>query len=183
MLRLFVALWPPDGVAESLAECAAFSLRTREGRELRQTAPHRIHLTCAFLGDVPGTRVGELADRLTALAAEVHAFELTLDHAGHFGDRVVWAAPREPVEDLRALAKSTRIAIREAGLSVQGNDFRPHVTLARTRQEAVLAPVAAALSEALAANPITWHADDLCLVSSVRSPAASYGILERWPLS
>jgi hypothetical protein len=32
-------------------------------------------------------------------------------------------------------------------------------------------------------DPIRWNADDLCLVSSVRSAGGAYEVLERWPLS
>jgi 2'-5' RNA ligase len=182
VLRVFVALWPPVAVADALADTAATAMRTREGRELRPTAARRIHLTCAFLGDVSGRQVGELAEHLVDVAASATAAELTLDRAGHFGDHVVWAAPADPVDELKALAKSVRIATRAAGLSVQGNEFKPHLTVARTRQDAALTPVVERFSELLAANPVRWLADELCLVSSVRAATATYDVLERWSL-
>jgi RNA 2',3'-cyclic 3'-phosphodiesterase len=182
VLRVFVALWPPVQVAQALADAATAAIRTKEGRDLRPTAPHRIHLTCAFLGDVSGRQVGELADHLVDVAATSVASDLSLDRAGHFGDHVLWAAPAEPFDDLKALAKSVRIAIRSAGLSVQGSEFRPHLTVARTRQDAALAPLVDRFTETLSAEPIRWHADDLCLVSSVRAATATYEVLERWQL-
>jgi 2'-5' RNA ligase len=182
VLRLFVALWPPVSVADALADAAVAAIRTREGRDLRPTASHRIHLTCAFLGDVPGRQVGELADRLVDVAATSVASELTLNRAGHFGDHVVWAAPSEPVDDLKALAKNVRVATRAAGLSVQGAQFRPHLTVARTRQDAALSPVVERLAESLGAQPVHWRADDLCVVSSVRAATPTYEVLERWSL-
>jgi len=182
MLRLFVALWPPVAVADALSDAATAAVRTREGRELRPTTPHRIHLTCAFLGDVPGRQVGELADRLVDVAATATAADLVLDRAGHFGDHVLWAAPAEPLADLKALAKSVRVATRAAGLSVQGAEFRPHLTVARTREDAALSPVVERLADLLAAQPVHWRADDLCLVSSVRAATATYEVLERWSL-
>jgi 2'-5' RNA ligase len=182
VLRVFVALWPPVAVADALAEVTASAIRTREGRDLRPTASRRIHLTCAFLGDVSGRQVTELADHLADVAAAAVASDLTIDRAGHFGDHVVWAAPAEPADDLKALAKSVRIATRAAGLSVQGNEFRPHLTVARTRQDAALSPVVERLGESLAVQPVQWHADDLCLVSSVRGATATYDVLERWSL-
>jgi len=182
VLRLFVALWPPIAVANNLAETAAEAARTREGRDLRVTAPHRIHLTCAFLGDVAGQRVPALADELADVATHATAPQLTIDRAGHFGDKVVWAAPSEPSDELRNVAKSARIAVRAAGLSVQGHEFRPHLTVARTRDEAVLTPVVDRLAATLSLTPIDWLAEELQLVSSVRGATATYEVLERWSL-
>jgi 2'-5' RNA ligase len=182
VLRLFVALWPPVAVADALAHAAAEAVRTREGRDLRATVSRRIHLTCAFLGDVAGTQVSELADHLAEVATTATAVDLTLDHAGHFGDHVLWAAPAGPVDELRFLAKRVRIATRASGLSVQGNEFRPHLTVARTREHAALAPTVERLRESLATGPVLWRADDLCLVSSVRAASATYEVLERWRL-
>ena len=182
VLRAFVALWPPADLVDELALRAAAAAKTREGRDLRLTAPHRLHLTCVFLGDVLTSHLGELADRLEVVAANATAQRLSIARAGHFGDRVLWAAPADPVDGLKSLAKAIRVATREAGLAVQGNEFVPHVTVARTREAAVLAPSAARLSESLLHDPLSWTADDLCLVSSVRGSAPAYGVLERWPL-
>jgi 2'-5' RNA ligase len=170
-------------VADALAHAAEVAVRTREGREVRPSAARRIHLTCAFLGDVAGQQVGELADQLADVATTTAPSELTIDRAGHFGDRVLWASTSEPPDDVKSLAKAVRIGIRSAGLSVQGNEFRPHLTVARTRQDTVMAPLVARLQDELSASPVTWRANDLCLVSSVRAASATYEVLERWQLT
>jgi len=182
VLRIFVALWPTIVVGESLAAAAERSITSREAREVRATRPHRIHLTLAFLGDLDGKQVEKLADELERVAALESAQRLVLDHAGHFSDHVLWVGPREPVDGLKSLAKSTRKAVRSAGLTVQGSDFRPHITVARTRGDAILTTAVDELTALLQDDPVSWYADDMCLVSSVRGPGATYDVLERWQL-
>jgi 2'-5' RNA ligase len=65
---------------------------------------------------------------------------------------------------------------------VQGSDFRPHLTVGRTRGDAILTAAVDELTALLQHDPVTWFADDLCLVSSVRGPGATYDVLERWQL-
>lgn len=179
---MFVALWPTIAVSESLAAAAEKAITTREAREVRATKPHRIHLTLVFLGDLDGKQIETLGEELDRTVALEPATRLVLDHAGHFSDHVLWVGPREPVDELKALAKQTRRAVRAAGLAVQGAEFLPHLTVGRTRGEAVLSGAADELTRSLQEEPVSWWADDLCLVSSVRGPAASYDVLERWQL-
>ena len=76
-LKLFFALWPDSGTRDVLAATAGVLRRTCGGR-----APpaHNLHLTLAFLGNVPAARLPELED----LAAAVHTepFVLELDRIG-----------------------------------------------------------------------------------------------------
>jgi len=183
VMRLFVALWPPADVAETLTAAAAAVAVGREGRDIRPTASHRLHLTCAFIGDASGRQAADVSDHLADVAVAHAAIDLALDEGGHFGDRVLWAGPSQPPPELASLAKATRVAIRAAGLTVQGNAFRPHVTLGRVREDAILTPVADRLTELLTADPVAWHADDYCLVSSVRAATSTYEIVERWSLA
>ena len=91
-MRLFFAV-DLDGPACAVAEQAAGSLASRAagaGAAVRWAKPAGLHLTLAFLGEVPGGRV----ERITALGAvpfEQPPFELSLSVAGVFPPR---AAPR-----------------------------------------------------------------------------------------
>lgn len=92
------------------------------------------HVTLAFFGEVPESRVPALTDALGgALAAvEVH---LRLAGAGTFpekGDpRVLWVGVDGDVEELAGLAQVAASAGRSVGIEVDRRAYRPHVTIGR----------------------------------------------------
>ena len=58
MVRTFVAVDLPDDVGRALGEAARI-LREARIEGLRPVRPEGVHLTLKFLGDVPGSRLGE----------------------------------------------------------------------------------------------------------------------------
>lgn len=139
-----------------------------------------LHLTLAFLGDVP-------LDRLAAVRAEGDALiarrqrEMAIRPApvfDRFGwwrhNRVVWAgcSARDPALD--ALAGDLCDALRGAGFALENRDFVPHVTLLRKVGQVGDFPVLPAQH---------WACEELVLVRSRLSQAgASYRQLAAWPL-
>lgn len=102
MLRLFFALWPDPATRDALAATAGSLRRICGGR-----APpaNNLHLTLAFLGDVPEVRVPELADLAATLVAEPLVLEL--DRIGYWRQqRLVWAGPQSCPDALAAPAQA-----------------------------------------------------------------------------
>ncbi|SDR75791.1 2'-5' RNA ligase [Agrococcus carbonis] len=126
---MFVAVVPPASVRDDLA---AF-LEPREG--LRWTPAERLHLTLAFLPDVPERIVEPLEERLRAAVADLTPFRCRLGGAGAFPhpDRpaVLWLGVHRGRADLERLARRVRGAANDAGAAVEGQRFVPHLTLAR----------------------------------------------------
>ena len=91
-LRLFYAVVPDAGVRDALAELAREVARETGGRAARA---ENLHLTLAFLGNVPQERIADVAG-IGAKAAEAAApFLLTLGALGVFRDAgVAWAGPQ-----------------------------------------------------------------------------------------
>ncbi len=137
-MRLFVALVPPDGVVEHLAEFLA--PRQEAGRELRWTVPEQWHLTLAFLPDAADRHLDDLEERLTRAARRRTPVELRLAGAGAFPNpargKVLYAAVAtgsgREAQELRRTATGARAAAAKAGCTVEGARFHPHVTLARS---------------------------------------------------
>ncbi len=132
---MFVAVRPPRAAVEHLE---SFLGARRPTAGLRWTAPDQLHLTLAFLGEVPDGAVGELAERLDRAAHRRRPFGVRVAGGGAFprvaAARVLWAGLglAEPdAEELRRLATGVRAAARRAGITVGDKRFRPHVTLAR----------------------------------------------------
>ncbi len=126
---MFAAVVPPEDVREDLAEF----LDVREG--LRWTPTDRMHLTLAFLPDVPERILEPLEERLAAAVADLAPFACSLAGAGAFPDpdrpAVLWLGTAQGTAELEHLAQRLRGAASAAGAAPDGKRFRAHLTLAR----------------------------------------------------
>jgi 2'-5' RNA ligase len=133
MLRLFVA-WPAGEAIRQQLGGIVRSLRDRMPAA-SWARPESIHLTFAFLGDTPETRIGTLAAALEGCAS-ARAIEVRAEGVGFFPGarraRVAWIGI-EPSEPVRALAAQVRAALAAAGARFDEKPFKPHLTLARLK--------------------------------------------------
>lgn len=134
-VRTFAALVPPDEVAEDVAE---FLAPRREAAAFRWTSPEQIHLTLAFYDDVPEHRLDALLEALATAAARRGPLDLRIAGGDAFPDpdrgRVLVAgieADERSRAELDRLAEGCRNAASRAGVRVDGQRFRPHLTVAR----------------------------------------------------
>jgi RNA 2',3'-cyclic 3'-phosphodiesterase len=166
--RFFFALWPEEAAVDGLHRIAAEAHKICGGRLMRRET---LHLTLAFLGDIPGDRVAD-AMRV-AETISVEPFEVTLDRVGYWKhNRILWAGGESPW--LTFLADALDTGLRTAGFSLDTRPFSPHVTLLRDARCAAT-PV---LQE-----PLAWRAKEFVLAESQRSSdGARYEIVSRWPL-
>lgn len=164
---MFVALVPPEEAVEDLD--AFFEVR-REAAAFRWATAEQFHVTLAFLADVEERRLDELVERLGRAAARRTAFETRVAGGGAFPNagraRVLWAGldlTEEGRTELSRMATGARAAANRAGIPVEGQRFKPHVTLARLgRPEEVSGWVR--LLDAYAGP--SWTADRISLVAS-----------------
>lgn len=172
-LRLFFAIQPDLKARQSLAALAADVGRITGGRAPRT---ENLHLTVAFLGEVPQQRVTNV-EAIGALSAVVtDPFVIALDRVGLFRDAgVAWIAPGEMPAGLLRIVETLHQALQAAGLSVERREFHPHVTLARRCTR----PLSGA-----ATPHIEWQVDALALVASQTLPEGPrYRELACWRLA
>ncbi|MEM6744583.1 MAG: RNA 2',3'-cyclic phosphodiesterase [Pseudomonadota bacterium] len=125
MIRAFVAIPMPDRVRDRLDDLA------HELDEGRAPAWETFHLTLAFLGELSGGALEDVAWELDRLRAE--APQVALKGLGVFGGarpRSAHAVAR-PEPRLSALREAVRRAARAGGLELPRERFTPHVTVAR----------------------------------------------------
>lgn len=126
MIRAFVAI--------ALPETARVTLETAQDRlpsDIRRQPEDNLHLTLAFLGNLPEPDLAEVDLALQHLRAA--PFALRLSGVGVFGGarpRVVWAG-FAPCPELDRLQAAVMRAARGVGLDLPARRFVPHVTLAR----------------------------------------------------
>jgi 2'-5' RNA ligase len=129
MIRLFAALALP-------AEIAAALTRRQTGVDGARWRPvESLHVTLRFFGDIREDIARDLDTELASI--DGGGFELVLSGVGAFGEgrdiHAIWAGVEEDA-GLTRLAQGCETAARRAGLKPERRHYRPHVTLAYTRQ-------------------------------------------------
>lgn len=136
--RLFFALWPDEAQRAALVHATAKTVRHCGGRPVPES---KLHVTLAFLGSVPESRIGELSAiaRRGAAGFPRDALPLVINLEGFEH----WLKPQlltvlerkeelgAPPSGAAALARILGSETAAAGFSPDLKPFRVHVTVAR----------------------------------------------------
>ena len=147
--RLFVAVDPsPEAAAHlgTFVDGLRVSLANAPGHSTRLTRQENWHITVAFLGDVPDTRVPVASAVVHEVASAATPLHLCVAGGGTFGGRrdpIVWAGIGGEIDALRRLARLLQRALRRARLPVDDRPPRPHLTIARPGQRVPTDQIAA----------------------------------------
>ena len=168
--RLFLALWPDERVRAALGTLVREFGAACGGRGVR---PANLHVTLAFLGDVPVSRIASIVAALDGVRAE--PFALELDSCGYWRhNRIVWAGVKECPDVLSELVKRLERGLVGAGYRLTQRPYVPHITLLR---DAHRAPAQNRFA------PVTWSISEFALVESVQLDNSQlYEVLQSWPL-
>ena len=172
MLRIFFALWPDADARDRLAALAREVAARTNGR-----APPagNLHVTLAFIGDVPPERIGALNTIGASVAARAAPFALDFDCTGTFRRTgITWAGATRVPPTLAEMARNLFAALSAQDFAVEERAFSPHVTLARRCKT----PEVRSLAE-----PIGCAVTRLALdASEPGSESQRYRDLATWPL-
>jgi RNA 2',3'-cyclic 3'-phosphodiesterase len=135
--RVFLAIEIPDAVRHELTSPLEALQQLHES--IRINPVERMHLTLHFLGHLPRLVVEQLAPPLGAVVVRHHRFGLMAQGVGAFPTiarpRVLWAGiTGAELPRLIALRAELGNALRTAGVSLDGERYRPHLTLGRVRR-------------------------------------------------
>ena len=183
-MRLFAAIYPP-AVAVAALTARMKGLRVASARHARLADPANLHLTLAFLGEVPDDRLADVKHALAWAARTVRCPLLRLSGGGCFGagrSTVLWVDVRGEVEVLDALARSIRGGLREAGQPCDDKPFRAHLTIARPGDRVPESDLRADLATLADYTGPEWPADRLTLVHSHPGPPTRHTRVTTWPL-
>lgn len=133
--RTFVAAVPPPEAVDHLDE---FLSVRRDAAAYRWTLPDQWHLTLAFATDLPERSLDDAVERLAAAALKRPAMTFGIAGGGAFPDpdraKILYArlaGDETDLSQLERLAAGARVALSKSGARVDGQRFRPHLTLAR----------------------------------------------------
>ncbi|WP_224816976.1 RNA 2',3'-cyclic phosphodiesterase [Hasllibacter sp. MH4015] len=144
-----------------------------------------LHLTLAFLGDVPAPMVEVLHDVLSA--TRLLRPEITFDGLDTFAEMergLVFAAVR-PTDTLSALQAKVAQAARQSGADLPRRKFRPHVTLMRSNAQPkgpARDRLAAAMARPLDVPSFSPYSVEL-YQSHLSATGARHEVLASYPLS
>ena len=169
--RIFFALWPDEATREGLRRIVAAAAIERPARRVPS---HNLHLTLHFVGNVASVRMAAMAEAARDLRAG--AFELRIDHAGHFGKpRVGWLGVERCPAALARLHADLGEALSACGYRAEKRPFLPHVTFARK----LAAPLPRFDFE-----PLTWWVNRFALIESrALENGVQYALAETYSLS
>lgn len=157
-------------------EAVQFTLKRAFGPRdpVKWVPAHQFHFTLKFFGDIAPEASRRAADTLAQVAAETGAFTLEVAGLGAFPDTgrpsVLWSGLGEGKADLMALAGRVEAAMAQAGFPREARRFKPHLTLGRVREGALVPPaVVEALQEVRPYG--SWRVERLVLMRSDLLPA------------
>lgn len=174
-MRVFVAVFPPNEVLDSLA--ALIERVRRPGDGISWVKRGNLHYTLRFLGELEPGRA-EAACRAGREAVRgMRPFRGVLGEAGAFPDfrrpRVLWIGMAEGGPELVLLARSLEEALRREGFGRADRPFAAHLTLGRVREHGSAS--GGRVAEALAAERVgsSFAVDRLTVVQSQLHPRGS----------
>ena len=190
LARVFVAIELPPPVIAAL-ETVQDALAASQ-LPLRLTGAAGIHLTLAFLGEIPVARVAVVNAAVVASAAAVAPFDLRAEGIGMFPNarvpRVIWAGVEgtaEAMAGLTAVREGIAAQLAAAGFTIDRR-FDPHLTLARVRDGATgaeRAAIGAAVQALPRPAPAPFAVTQISVMRSVlQRGGAVYSALAQVPL-
>ncbi len=170
-MRVFVAIELDEGVRSALADLQAKLGRACQG--VRWTAPHLLHLTVRFLGEVPDKDVVDVAEAVAQAAGEARACTFELAECGCFPRRgpvrIVWAGVRDASGLLERCVDRVEAALEDIGYPRERRPFSPHITIGRVREDRSGGRNRAA-TDAMTFGPLSQPAAAVTLMRSDLAP-------------
>jgi 2'-5' RNA ligase len=133
-MRLFLAAnFPPEVLRDLNERVTRLRPRLPAASWVREETQH---VTFAFLGEQPEALLARIAPELTAALANIPRFEAHLESSGFFPNprhaRVGWIG-LVPDANFNAIARAVRDVVVRNGVTLDGGEFRPHLTMMRIR--------------------------------------------------
>ena len=170
-MRLFIAAsFPPAVLADLNDRVTRVKPRLPSASWVR---PEAQHVTFAFLGEQKEPVIDVIDAPLKAALAKIPKFDANLYGAGFFPNsrhaRVGWVG-LEPEAQFVEIANVIRDLVTKHGVTLDGGDFKPHLTLLRVRDPWPPASIDLFCKTLKDYRSATFTVDTVTLYSSQLSP-------------
>ena len=177
--RAFVAIELPAGVKGELSRLQTL-LRQATTCPAKWVSPEGIHLTLCFLGEISPSQLEAVKGVMTEACREISSFSLETANAGAFPSlnqpQTVWIGLKGDLDILSSLYKRLEDGLRATGYKPEGCPFKPHLTLARVRDEATPADrrnLGEAIINAAVGVPSRFEVTEVSLMKSELRPSGA----------
>jgi 2'-5' RNA ligase len=162
-------LWPNAQVADALATAARRAHADCGGRIMGRDS---VHLTLAFLGDIPADRV--VAAETIGDSVHGESFTLHIDRLGFWKhNHILWAGCSDTPFAMANLVRDLDEGLRGAEFSLEARTHAAHVTLLRDAHCAVVPRMD---------EIIVWPIGEFALIESTPMATPRYRPIRRWLL-
>ncbi|HKA25191.1 MAG TPA: RNA 2',3'-cyclic phosphodiesterase [Candidatus Eisenbacteria bacterium] len=148
-MRVFVAVFPPNGIQDRLFALIERVRRPADG--MSWVKRDNLHYTLRFLGELEAPRAVAVCRAGNEAVRGMAPFTARLGAAGAFPNfrqpRVLWIGMAEGGPELELMAASLDEALRREGFGGPERPFAPHLTLGRVRDPGAGSRAAEALRE------------------------------------
>jgi len=170
-MRVFIAVDLPNEVRNALAEVQ------RElgpsSNSARWVAPESIHITLKFIGEMPEKQLEEMDTALRGFTWK--PFTITVRGVGFFpgkrSPRVFWAGLEAPT--MKDMAEELDTRMERLGFDKEKRAFRPHITLARARDNRIDSSLVTASEPYVEHDFGAFIADRVFLFQSILKPSGA----------
>ena len=180
-MRLFAGLRLSHEAVQRLTDLRLRLAHPTDG--LRWSAPDQWHITLKFFGDVEARQAEILVTALQGIRQP--RLELSVEELGLLGAKGILFAAVSPTPELLQLQQRVEQYAAVGEALPESHPFRPHITLARSRNRTGHATLARLSKPALPSlgRGMRWIAEEVLLYESTLSPdGAQYEIYARFPL-
>jgi len=140
-VRSFIAIELPDEVKAGLSQLQA-QLKTGKQPPVKWVDPYSIHLTLKFLGNISTDKISEITRAIEVATQGVSPLYLEVKGLGAFPNlrrvQVVWVGLGGELAKLSQLHQRIESNLAPLGFAPESRPFKPHLTLARLREQASL---------------------------------------------
>jgi 2'-5' RNA ligase len=183
-MRLFIAI-----ELDHAGKRAVGKLIDKIGRlpgRVRFVGPEQMHLTLAFLGDVPAERVAEIAAAMKRATAGVEPIVFGLEGLGAFPDlrqpRTFWVGVTD-AGGFGWLQAALEAELAGLGFKPKNREFHPHITIGRVKELDRRTDYEALLGDRCGFAGPEQLADKMLLISSELAPTSpTYTVVATVPL-
>lgn len=182
--RLFIAI--KINPTEELLRRIYFFKSNLKHESINWIRDDHYHLTLKFLGKVPVDRIEQMSEEIRGLTVKTEKFMIRLTKLGVFGTnykpRVLWIGINEQ-EKIMKLHHEIETGLNRIGFVNNGQNFVPHISLARLRKLADKAFFQSLISKFDLEIIHEQMLEEIILFESILGPkGAEYNVIERFKL-
>ena len=168
LIRAFIAVRMPENISSELEN---FLAELRPLSKIRWVKYGQFHITLKFLGELEPGVIAQVKASLMPLK-NFKPFTIELSYIGAFPNlnspKVIWLSGDKGARELTQLSRRVNeVLYEEVDLAKDEKRFKPHLTLARVKDERLTEELIRKLGEV---KNFSWVCDELFLMRSELTP-------------